>query len=117
MAKGLNVPAMDVTGAELESEGVIFLGSGCYGGKPSPKMMDFIAANTFQGRKCAIFGTSGGGEGIHLPSMESALKENGASIVGSFDCKGKTFGLVNRGRPNAEDLENAKKFAFEIANY
>jgi len=34
----------------------------------------------------------------------------GPAVIGSWHCPGK-FLVMNRGRPNREDLDNAKKFA------
>ena len=45
--------------------------------------------------------------------MTDILKQKGATVLGSYHCKGKTI-LVNRGHPNKEDLDNAKKFAREM---
>ena len=70
IAEELNVKAEDVERAKLQLEtDLVFLGSGCYGGKPSKKMMEFIKSNDFQGRDVALFGTSGGGKGDELTDM------------------------------------------------
>ena len=115
IAKELDVRAEDVKEASLRQEtGMIFLGSGCYGGKPDKGMMRFIEENEFKGRKVVLFGTSGGGEGEEVDEMKRSLEAKGAEIEGSFNCKGQTFWLINRGRPNGEDLERAKKFAERI---
>lgn len=46
------------------------------------------------------------------------LVKHGLSVVGDFSCKGwdtnsflKLFGGINKGRPNADDLEEARIFA------
>jgi hypothetical protein len=36
---------------------LVFPGSGCYGDQPGPKVMKFIDANDFKGRKVAYFST------------------------------------------------------------
>jgi flavodoxin len=111
MADELGIKATDVSQAQLNKDAsLIFLASGSYGGKPSPKIIDFIKANDFKGKHVALFGTSGAGEGKQLPDMETAVKAQGGSIKGRFDCKGK-FMLFNRGRPNQDDLTAAKQYA------
>jgi flavodoxin len=71
--------------------------------------------------KAFIFSTSGvtikSQPKIHLPLMEK-LQSKGYTIVDEFNCKGfntnsflKLFGGMNKGRPNAEDLERAKEVA------
>ena len=115
IASVLGVKATEVETAKLHpSKDIIFLGSGCYGKKPSPKIMDFIEANDFQGRKVALFGTSGAGEGKELSDMAEVLKVKNAIVCGRFYCKGKTFMLINRGHPNEEEISRAGKFATEM---
>ncbi|MFA5348429.1 MAG: flavodoxin family protein [Methanoregula sp.] len=117
IAEELGIKAGDVTTSALDDEKILFLGSGTYGGKPGEAMMKFISSGNFSGRKVAIFGTSGslaGGQNI-IVVITDILKQKGATILGSYHCRGKTF-LVNWGHPNKEDLDNAKKFAREMLN-
>jgi flavodoxin len=95
---------------------IIFLGSGCYGSRPGDDMMKFIDNNDFSGRKVAVFGTSGGNMGIEGDRICQALEHKGATILGSYHCKGKAFLLFNLGHPDEEDLGGARKFAKEMAN-
>jgi flavodoxin len=51
-------------------------------------------------------------------TLRAKLESKGYVIVDEFQCKGfntnsflKYFGGMNRGRPNAKDLENAEEFA------
>jgi len=48
-----------------------------------------------------------------IAAMTDLLTRKGATILGSYHCRGK-FLLMNRGHPNKEDLDNAKKFAREM---
>jgi flavodoxin len=115
MAEELGFKATDFNEATLNPEtSLVFLGTGCYGGKPSPKILEFVQANDFKGKQVALFGTSGAGEGKQLHDITDALKAKGATIKGTFDCKGK-FTLFNRGRPNTDDLARAKQFAKDMA--
>ncbi|MBN2602768.1 MAG: flavodoxin [Candidatus Thermoplasmatota archaeon] len=110
IASELNVKAEDVRDAKLKERALVFLGSGCYGGKPAKIMKKFIEDNNFKSRNVALFGTSGGGEGMEVKEMENMLVTKKACIKGKFFCKGKFF-VFSRGRPNDKDLDEAKKFA------
>jgi flavodoxin I len=119
IANELGVKAVDVKAATLApGDGVLFLGSGCYGGKPGNNMVKFIGANDLRGRRVALFSTSGGGLGMELKAMEEALKGKGATVIGSYQCKGKvlmTLNLFNWGHPDAAEVAAARKFAREMA--
>ncbi len=94
---------------------ILFLGSGTYGGAPGIEMMKFVTDNEFSDRRVALFGTSMSEAGARkmIAAMEDGLTRKGAKVIGNFHCRGK-FLLFNRGRPNAEDLDDAKKFAREM---
>ncbi|MCD6358414.1 MAG: flavodoxin, partial [Dehalococcoidia bacterium] len=110
----INTTAQEAKSKEsLAKNSPVFLGSGCYARKPGKDMQKFIDRNDFSGRKVALFGTSGDGRGNEIRGMEKYLKEKGAVIVGSFYCKGKSFWIINRKHPTAEDLANARHFANE----
>ena len=116
IAGELGVKAAEVRAASIDpAASVLFLGSGCYGGKPGKDMAMFIANHDFRGRQVALFGTSGGGEGNEVKAMAEALREKGASVRGSYYCQGKTFVLLYRGHPDASEIAAARKFAREMA--
>jgi flavodoxin I len=119
MAGELGVKAADAKAASIDRDpGVLFLGSGCYGGKPGKSMEKFLDTNDFRGRKVALFGTSGSGLGQEVKAMAEALKGKGATVLGSYHCPGKVMPalyLINMGRPNAADIDSARKFAREMS--
>jgi flavodoxin I len=116
IAEELGVEALDVKKAKMPpQDGLVFVGSGCYGDKPGDDMAKFIAGNDFTGRKVALFGTSGAGAGKEVLALAEALKQKGAIVVGSYYSKGKAFVVVNIGHPNKEEMEGARKFAREMA--
>jgi flavodoxin I len=116
MAAELGVEAKSIkTETAVPQDGLLFLGSGSYGDKPGEDMAKFIANNDFAGRKVALFGTSGKGEGKEVEGMAVALKQKGATVVGSYYTKGKSFVVVNIGHPNRDDFGGARKFAREMA--
>ncbi len=112
IAGELGVTTGDIAASLPGDVKILFLGSGTYGGKPGEAAMKFIGSGTFTGMKVALFGTSASDAGSEkmIAVMADALKEKGATILGSYHCRGK-FLLINRGRPDKADLENAKQFA------
>ncbi|RXE56253.1 flavodoxin [Methanoculleus taiwanensis] len=116
IAGELGVTAVDVKAASLgPGDGVLFLGSGCYGGKPGEAMVKFIEANDLRGRRVALFGTSGGGAGNEVKGMEAAVKGKGAEVIGRYFCKGQMALFFSRGHPNPADIDAARTFAREMA--
>lgn len=115
IAEELGVKVGDITAPLPDNAKVLFLGSGTYGGAPGIDMMKFVTDNPFTGRKVALFGTSGGARGGEkmIAAVEDALTRKGAMVLGNYPCRGQLF-LFNRGRPNHDDLDNAKKFAREM---
>jgi flavodoxin I len=109
----LGVKTENVKDAKLKENALVFLGSGCYGSKPAEIMTKFIEEHEFKSVPVALYGTSASGEGIGVTEMKNLLKSKGATVKGAFFCKGK-FLLANRGRPNDEDLDEAKKFEDKI---
>ena len=115
IAVELGVQAENVKTKEgLTKDSFVFLGSGCYAGKPGKGLQEFIARNDFKGRQVALFGTSLGGVGDEVRVMEELLKSAGALIKDSYYCKGKAFLLFNRGHPSDEELGKAREFAKEM---
>jgi flavodoxin len=115
IAEELGVTVGDITAPLPGDAKTLFLGSGTYGGAPGIEMMKFITDGTFEGRKVALFGTSGGAGGAQkmIAAMEDTLKKKGAILLGSFHCRGKMF-LINWGHPDKDELDNAKKFARDM---
>jgi flavodoxin len=117
IAEELGLTAVNVKDvADIPKDGVLFLGSGCYGGKPGTDMQKFIEGHDFKGRKVALFGTSGGGVGKETEAMADTLKQKGANVLGSYDRTGSTFLLLNSGHPDKKDRDGARTFAREMAD-
>lgn len=116
IAGELGVLVGDIRAPGPEDAKLLFLGSGTYGGAPGIEMMKFVTDNTFTGKKAALFGTSGKAEGAvkMIDAMEDALKRKGATVIGKWHCRGRMFVLFNRGHPDDQDLNSAKKFAREM---
>ena len=110
IASEFDVNAEDVKTSKLNKDSFIFLGSGCYGGKPGKHMKKFIENNDFNSRNVALFGTSGGGVGKETDAMETLLKKKDAFVKGKFFCQGRLW-FINKDKPSNNDLDHAKKFA------
>lgn len=107
---------------KLQEYNLIGFGSGIYDGKHHKVILEFVdKLPQVTNKKAFIFSTSGvtkkNQQKIHLPLLEK-LQTKGYMIVDEFNCAGfntnsflRRFGGINKGRPNAEDLEHAKEFA------
>jgi flavodoxin len=102
----------------LSEYDLIGFGSGIYWGRFYKRLRNFIKElPNFQNKKAFIFGTCGHNEIPYKPIQKLLLKK-GFNVVGKFSCLGfntfflsRILGRVNKGRPNREDFEQAKKFA------
>jgi flavodoxin len=111
---------------ELQEYNLIGFGSGIYGAKHHQTRLDLAdnippATNkkTFIFSTSAIMGKAKVAE--DHKTLREKLRSKGYMIVDEFACKGfntnsfmKYFGGMNKGRPNAEDLINAEKFALDL---
>jgi flavodoxin len=98
-------------------------GSGIDSGKHYKELLDFAGRlSSADGRKCFIFSTSAIQGEQKVASDHACLRElllsKGYRILGEFSCRGfntnsflKVFGGMNKGRPNPEDIQNARNFA------
>ena len=116
IATELGVAAENVkTKDRLAEDSFVFLGAGLYGPLRGWGLKRFIEENDFDGRKVALFGTSGEGRGKELGALEELVAAKGAEIAGRFFCSGEFLFLVNRKHPNGRDLEDARAFARKLA--
>jgi flavodoxin len=129
MAKVLDAPVKSPqeTGVdELEKYDLIGFGAGIDSGKHYRELLEFAdALPQVTDKKAVIFSTSGltGEKKLakdHL-ALREKLQSKGYLIVDEFQCKGfntnsflKYFGGINKGRPNAEDLNHAEEFASKL---
>ena len=111
---------------DFKNYDLIGFGSGIDSGKHYRELLDFAdKLPPSKDRRCFIFSTSA------IYSEEKTVKDHarlretllskGYRIEGEFSCPGfntnsflKYFGGMNKDRPNAGDLQNARKFAGEI---
>jgi flavodoxin len=103
------VPVSEAQPATIGSYDLVGFGSGIY-------FVETLPATT--GKRAFIFSTSGQGGNERHAALKEKLMNRGFSIVDEFSCKAwdtwgpmKLIGGINKGRPNADDLEGARLFA------
>jgi flavodoxin len=116
---------------ELQKYDLVGFGSGIYSDQHHRSLLDLAdRLPKVANGKAFVFSTSGAPafaltgdhleeyiEQAHTP-LRDKLRSKGYRIVGDFMCPGhntnkflKAFGGLNKGRPNAQDLERAESFA------
>jgi flavodoxin len=126
MANILEAALLQVKQADanmLEQYDLIGFGSGIYFGKHHKSLLDFVdKLPMFGNKKAFIFSTSGLRKIPFIHDFDKPLAERlqrkGFDIIGEFSCRGldtyratRLVGGINRGRPNARDLQQAEDFA------
>ena len=116
----------EINPEELQEYSLIGFGSGIYGEKHHKSLLDLVdKLPQVTNKKAFIFSTSAimGKEKVanDHSTLREKLQSKGYMIVDEFACKGfntnsfmKYLGGMNKGRPNAEDLKNAEKFALNL---
>ncbi len=111
---------------ELKNYNLIGFGSGIYGAKHHKSLLNLAdKLPQVTNKKAFIFSTSALTRKEKIAADHSSLKEKlqtkGYTIIDEFQCKGfntnsfmKFFGGMNKGRPNTEDLKNAKEFILNL---
>ncbi len=121
---------------EVQNYQLIGFGSGIYSESFHKAMLDFAdKLPNGKGKKAFLFSTDGSPRGLmkdDQPMAKEQLRKNhrtikerlelkGYEIIGEFNCAGlnknsflKLFGGINKGRPNSQDLSNARTFGLEI---
>jgi flavodoxin len=102
----------------LEGYDLIGLGTGVKGQKPYARMMQAVDILPIQDRKVFLFSTSAGNDVAEIVTLKEKILRKGVHLAGEFMTAGffdwfivKWFGGYNKGRPNADDLDEARKFA------
>ncbi|MBN1763272.1 MAG: flavodoxin family protein [Methanomicrobia archaeon] len=124
IATVLNAELVNLTDTDdipdLADYDLIGFGSGIYWGKHDRKLLDLVSGlPRVNGKKAFIFSTSGVNAGrVFDRRLRRNVLERGFDIIGAFSCKGfdnvwplRLVGGMNKGRPNANDLEAAVSFA------
>ncbi len=136
------LPVKEIEPANLKLYDLVFLGSGIYASRVHKTLSDLITAAQELPPKFVFFNTHASKEG-YQDGFKLVKRKIGdsSSIIAEFDCCGDNIGISEemqkamlerlppekrkeaeehqnwlKGRPNEEDLENAKKFAQSIIN-
>ena len=114
----------EVAAAELLNYDLIGFGSGIYHGKHHRAILELVdRLPNLGGRRWAfIFSTRGFGPyRWYHRTLRGKLMAKGFKILGEFSCKGfDTYGIIrwiggiNKGRPDENDLKEARRFAMGV---
>lgn len=110
----------DVTARQpacLEEYDCVGLASGIYGMEFHKTMVEFARQYLPAGKPVFFVYTYGGARGSGAKAVAKVAEEKGCPVLGEFSCKGydtfgpfKLVGGIAKGRPNRQDLENARSF-------
>ena len=133
-------PVKEVDPSSLGKYDLLFLGSGIYASRVNKALVDLIAAAPQLPPKFVFFNTHASKE-AYQDGFKVVKKNMGDSseVIAEFECCGESLGVPEamrkamlerlpedkrkeaeehqkwlKGRPNEEDLENAKKFAQSV---
>jgi flavodoxin len=116
VARGAGAEAQSVENAVCpERTDILFVGASIYAGKIDDRLRRFLQAlDPKQAAKAVVFGSAAGNK-TALSEVKSILKPKGIQVSEEeFHCRA-SFLLLNRGRPDAKDMERAEDFAKRIA--
>jgi flavodoxin len=117
------VKAGEANPEEIEKCGLAGFGSGIYFGRHHKSLIEF-AEKLKKVNKYFVFSTRGAPSlgNFHLP-LKKILEKKGGKNLGEFSCLGwdtfgplRAFGGIAKGRPNEEDLANAREFAKKLVS-
>jgi flavodoxin len=97
----------------LAEADILFLGGAVHWGGVDKELKKFIQGLDGRVKKVAVFSTAAFMQSAY-PTLKKLLEAQKLTVTAyEFHCRGK-FLLFHRDRPNAGDLELARKFAREI---
>lgn len=118
----------DVDPMRIGDYDIVGFGSGIYFMAFHRRLREFVdALPDVPGRRAFLFCTSGSSEPRVLPYtkwMTDRVAKKGFEVVGTFSCRGldtwlplRLVGGINKGKPDAEDLERARSFARDVLEH
>lgn len=124
MAEEGDLDLMDVTACQtvrLEEYDCVGFASGVYFGKFQKSVLAFARQYLPAGKPVFFVYTYGGTKGSGAKALADIAREKSCPVLGEFSCRGydtfgpfKLVGGIAKGRPNARDLEKARKFYREL---
>lgn len=128
-AELLNIKEFKSNAIDIEKYSLIGFGSGIYRETMSHKLYGIVDGLDLVGKDTFVFSTSGVGMKFYNIRLTKLLKKKGATVKGSFACKGSftaseftdkkifnLFGNMSQGHPDKNDMENAEKFILGLIN-
>ncbi len=107
--------------ADLSPYDLIGFASGIYFGKFHESVLAFARKNLPEKKRVFLLSTYGGGNGTK--AVREILDARSADVLGEFSCRAfdtfgpfKLIGGINKGHPDAKDLEDARRFFEELQN-
>ena len=120
MAQTEELDLIDVSGGQtprLEDYDRIGFASGIYGFEVHKSVVEFARQHLPQGRPVFFVYTYGLSKGTGAKQLEEVAREKGCPVLGEFGCRGyntfgpfKLMGGMAKGHPDAEELEQARRF-------
>jgi len=121
MANVLNAKLLEADKADVKAVikyDLIGFGSGIYGFRHHPSILELADKLPTMEKKAFIFSTAGWPLKLWHWALRKRLEGKEIKLVGEFCCRGhdtfgplKLIGGKNKGRPNKEDLKKAEEFA------
>lgn len=120
MAQTEELDLIDVSGGQtprLEDYDRIGFASGIYGFEVHKSVVEFARQHLPQGRPVFFVYIYGLSKGTGAKQLEAVAREKGCPVLGEFGCRGyntfgpfKLMGGMAKGHPDAEELEQARRF-------
>jgi len=113
----------EVAPGDLGAYDLVGFGSGIYNRKHHASVLALAdAVEAGDGGKCFIFSTATTCRPEPHQALKGILESKGFKVVDEFVCPGFMdysftklwFGGINKGRPNAADLDDARQFASRV---
>ena len=115
IAEALGIQARSIEEEAPSEADLLFLGCGVYAASLDKQLKAFV--ERIKGKfikRVVMFGTSAGGK-KPFGMLKRCLKKNGILVAEQFLYIPGSWWVMNKGRPNQDDLEKAKAFAKEVA--
>ena len=110
IASEAGVEAVEIPADVNEFTDVLFLGASVYWGGVDGKVKEFVRSlDASKIGEVAVFSTSALAERA-LPQLKKELSKRGIKVADhDFYCRGQ-FKALHKGRPNEQDIEQAREF-------
>ncbi len=116
------VPLKEATADDVTKSDLLGVGTSCMTSQAPTPIKEFLHnLPPLEGRRTFVFATSGGASGRVLYDLTHLLRGKGADVAGGVLIRGEVHHPAPcllghfRGRPNAEDLNRARRFATAVA--